>query len=99
MMATAKLKFVTVVIGFLLLAGNCAKNREIDPETAGQMVVHRNLGLAYLEENLLQLAEGEFQSLVDLAPREPLGYANIGLIRMRREDYGRAEAPLGTVEP
>ncbi|MCH7573804.1 MAG: VCBS repeat-containing protein [Candidatus Marinimicrobia bacterium] len=94
MMATAELKFVTAVIGFLLLAGNCAKNREIDPETAGRMVVHRNLGLAYLEENLLQEAEGEFQLLVDLASREPLGYANIGLARMRREDYGRAEAPL-----
>ena len=55
------------------------------------MITHRNLGLAYLEENKLQEAAGEFQALSEIAPEEPLGYANLGLTYLRMHDFEPAE--------
>ncbi len=69
----------------------CGRKAAIDPLTAEQMIVHRNLGIAYLEDNNLENAIGEFQQLVDLAPQEPLGYANAGLAYLRMGDYEQAE--------
>ncbi|MEE9166682.1 MAG: FG-GAP-like repeat-containing protein, partial [Candidatus Neomarinimicrobiota bacterium] len=67
----------------VLLVGGCGKRADIDPEIARQMIIHRNLGLAYLEENRLSEAAEEFQTLVNIAPKEPLGYANLGLTYLR----------------
>jgi len=54
------------------------------------MIIHRNLGLAYLEENKPREA-AEFQTLIELAPREPLGYANPGLTYLRMGQIESAE--------
>src|SRR5574341_1152567 len=78
---------------FVVLAG-CKKKEAIDPDTASQMVIHRNLGLAYLEENKLREAGEEFQKLIKLAPREPLGYANLGLTYLRMRELEPAESWL-----
>ncbi len=76
-------KVIFLVWVVLILIGGCEKTPEIDPGTARQMITHRNLGLAYLEESKLPEARAEFQSLVEIAPREPLGYANLGLTYLR----------------
>ncbi|MCH7528442.1 MAG: VCBS repeat-containing protein [Candidatus Marinimicrobia bacterium] len=56
------------------------------------MITHRNLGLAYLEESKLLDARDEFLLLVEIAPREPLGYANLGLTYLRMAGgLGQAE--------
>jgi hypothetical protein len=55
----------------------------VDQDTYNQMVSHRNLGLAYLEEERYSDAANEFKMLVETAPNEPLGYANLGLTYMR----------------
>ena len=55
----------------------------MDQDTYNQMVSHRNLGLAYLEEERYSDAANEFKMLVKTAPNEPLGYANLGLTYMR----------------
>lgn len=68
-----------------MLSG-CGKKVEIDPQTAAKMIIHRNLGLAYLEENNLPEAAKEFQTLIEIAPEEPLGYANLGLAYLRMMD-------------
>ena len=47
------------------------------------MISHRNLGLAYLEEERYSDAANEFNMLIEIAPNEPLGYANLGLTYMR----------------
>ena len=67
---------------FALFSG-CDKKVVINPETAKQMITHRNLGMAYLEEGQLRDAADEFSMLVEIAPKEPLGYANLGLTYMR----------------
>lgn len=77
--------------GLLLFMGGCQKKAEIDPQTASEMIIHRNLGLAYLEENKLREAAEEFQTLVEIEPREPLGYANLGLTYSRMGKMEQAE--------
>jgi tetratricopeptide (TPR) repeat protein len=76
-------KLIICLSGLLIILSGCEKKIEIDPQTAGKMIIHRNLGLAYLEENKLQEAKEEFQALIDIAPHEPLGYANLGLTYLR----------------
>ena len=44
------------------------------------MVSLRNLGLAYIEEENFIEAINVFKVLIELAPNEPLGYANLGLV-------------------
>ncbi len=81
-----------IVIG--LPAGGCNRETELDAETAGRLMAHRSLGLAYLEEDNLSAAEAEFLSMLDIAPREPLGHANLGLTYLRMEQYDQAESRL-----
>ena len=84
-------KETCLLMSLLALLTGCEKKPEIDAETASQMIVHRNLGLAYLEENKLQKAGGEFQTLVEIAPWEPLGYADLGLAYLRLGELDEAE--------
>jgi len=79
---------------FLVFMAGCKKEAEIDPQTAKQMFIERNLGLAYLEENKLQNAAEEFRKLIAIAPREPLGYANLGLTYLRMGKLEQGEKQL-----
>ncbi len=54
----------------------------------------RSMGLAYLEDNKLEEAEEAFKRLIELAPDEALGYANLGIVYMRMGDYEKAEEQL-----
>ncbi|MBL7047770.1 MAG: hypothetical protein ISR95_09120, partial [Candidatus Marinimicrobia bacterium] len=67
----------------LVFFSSCEKKVEINPETARQMITHRNLGLAYLEEGRFIDAADEFKTLIDIFPDEPLGYGNLGLTYMQ----------------
>jgi len=57
-------------------------------------ITARTMGLAYLEENKLEEAEREFLKLIELAPDEAIGYANLGLVYMRMGKYEEAETQL-----
>ena len=65
-----------------------------DKEKAREILSSRNLGLAYLEENKLPEAEGEFKKLVDLAPKESMGYANLGIVYLRMGKISDAESQI-----
>ena len=52
------------------------------------------LGLSYLQRNQLPEAEGEFKKLTDLAPNDPLGYADLGLTYLQAGRYPEAEKQL-----
>ena len=43
-----------------------------------ELYTTRMLGLSYLQRNQLAEAEVEFKKLTDLAPDDPLGYADLG---------------------
>lgn len=59
-----------------------------------EVVTHRSLGLAYLEEGELTAAAGEFQQLIDIVPKEALGYANLGLTYLRMGEFEQAEVQV-----
>lgn len=65
-----------------------------DTISAEKALTARTLGLAYLEENNLEGAENEFLKLIELAPRDAIGYANLGLVYFRMGRYEEAEKYL-----
>ncbi len=75
-------RFIPVLV-FGLCMYNCSNKVDVDQSTFEQMVSIRNLGLAYLEEERNSDAVEEFQRLIEIAPKEPLGFANLGLAFMR----------------
>lgn len=77
-----------------VLFGACNTKPEITPELAQQLLLQRNLGLAYLEEGKLREAAQEFQKMTEAAPQEPLGFANLGLANLRLRRLAEAEAQL-----
>ena len=58
---------------------------KLDENVYSQITSHRNFGLAYLEEERYSDAANEFLMLIEKAPKEPLGYANLGLTYMRMD--------------
>ncbi len=58
------------------------------------LLIQRNLGLAHLEQNQNDQALEAFKEVAELAPDEPLGYANSGLVYLRMQQLGDAEAWL-----
>jgi Flp pilus assembly protein TadD len=52
------------------------------------------LGVNYLQRNQLPEAEAEFKKLIELAPDDPLGYANLGLTYLQAGRYDEAEKQL-----
>ncbi|MBH49772.1 MAG: hypothetical protein CMG69_03365 [Candidatus Marinimicrobia bacterium] len=69
---------------FYLIIG-CEKSMKLDENVYSQITSHRNFGLAYLEEERYSDAANEFLMLIEKAPKEPLGYANLGLTYMRMD--------------
>ncbi|RMG61392.1 MAG: hypothetical protein D6715_13700, partial [Calditrichaeota bacterium] len=95
---------VCTVCGVALMAAvlligqlSCSKKHTLGPEKLQQAMAHRNLGLAYLEEDRYQEAVQEFKALAELVPWEPMAYANLGLAYLRQDDYASAEKWLKKV--
>src|SRR5436309_4233405 len=78
---------IAAVAALAAFALGCHKGREQNPADAGAILTARTLGLAYLEDNRLEDAEAEFKKLIQLAPDEPSGYANLGLVDLRMGRY------------
>ncbi len=65
-----------------------------EPPPVENVFVLRAQGLDHLERGELLEAEEQFKKLVSLAPREPVGYANLGLTYLRAGRYADAELQL-----
>jgi len=77
-------KFLLILFLFFFIS--CERQITVDHKTFERMASHRSLGLAYLEEERYSAAAGEFRNLITIAPKEPLGYANLGLTYLRMSD-------------
>src|SRR5213083_3469757 len=77
----------------VLLAGAACREKPIDQ---GALVTARTVGLEHLQRGRLADAEREFRTVIALAPRDPLGYANLGLTYLRggAGRYADAESQL-----
>ncbi|MDE2980236.1 MAG: FG-GAP-like repeat-containing protein [Gemmatimonadota bacterium] len=62
-----------------------------DPAT---LLTIQAVGLAHLEENRLDQAAAEFERLVEMAPDEAAGFANLGLVYLRMGRLREAEAAV-----
>ena len=80
-LAAAALLFVTI---------GCREK----PIDQGALITARTVGLDDLQRGRLAEAEQEFRKVIALAPRDPLGYANLGLTYLRAGRYGDAESQL-----
>ena len=81
------------VSALLVIAGAVASCRSEPPPTQ-EIFATRMQGLAFLQRGQLPEAEAQFKKLVTLAPRQPLGYANLGLIYLQGGRYADAESQL-----
>lgn len=59
-----------------------------------ELYTTRMLGLSFLQRNQLPQAESAFKKLTDLAPDDPLGYANLGITYLQAGRYKEAEEQL-----
>ncbi len=64
------------------------------PASVEDLYTTRMLGLSYLQRNQLPQAESAFKKLTQLAPDDPLGYANLGLTYLQAGRYAEAEKQL-----
>ncbi|MCP3961422.1 MAG: hypothetical protein GY719_26555 [bacterium] len=54
----------------------------------------RNRGLAELENEKPELAEQAYRQLVEVAPKEPLGFGNLAIAELRQQKYEAAMASI-----
>jgi hypothetical protein len=76
----------------MLLAATTMCRRE--QASVEELYTTRMLGVSYLQRNQLAEAETEFKKLTELAPDDPLGYANLGLTYLQAARYEEAERQL-----
>jgi len=60
----------------------------------GALITARTVGVEHLQRGQLADAERDFREVIALAPRDPLGYANLGLTYLRGGRYKDAESQL-----
>src|SRR2546422_5779319 len=82
--------FRSLVVVLLLGAVACREK----PVDQGALITAREVGLEHLQRGHLPEPEQEFRKVIALAPRDPLGYANLGLTYLRGGRYADAEAQL-----
>ncbi len=83
---------ILFILIFLMITFSCEKKIAYDLDKYEKMVSLRNLGLAYIEEENFTEAINIFKNLIEIAPNEPLGYANLGLAYLNLdENYDLAE--------
>lgn len=59
-----------------------------------ELYTTRMLGIGFLQRNQLPEAEEQFKKLTQLAPDDPLGYADLGLTYLQAGQYKEAEQQL-----
>src|ERR1041384_5854155 len=84
-------KTFSSLVSVLLLSAVACRARPVDQ---GALITARASGLDDLQRGRLAEAEQEFRTVIALAPRDPLGYANLGLTYLRGGRYAEAESQL-----
>ena len=82
--------FISLGAALLCVTIGCREK----PIDQGALITARTVGLDDLQRGRLAEAEQEFRRVIALAPRDPLGYANLGLTYLRAGRYGDAESQL-----
>lgn len=86
----ARLTISMGAAALLVLAHGCRK----EPVDRQELLTAHSLGLNDLQIGHLSEAEQQFKKVVQLAPDDPLGYANLGLTYLRGARFREAETQL-----
>ncbi|MFQ5550296.1 MAG: FG-GAP-like repeat-containing protein, partial [Gemmatimonadales bacterium] len=88
--------FVRVCLagGLALGVSACNARDDVDTATLVSAMTARTVGLAYLEDDRYLEAATELTRLIDLLPREAIGYANLALARFRTGDVAGARESM-----
>ena len=81
----SKMIYINLFIIFLISSG-CIHEQDISIGSFNKLISHRNLGLAYLEEERYSDGSREFMSFIAIAPAEASGYANLGWAYLQFHD-------------
>ncbi|HEY3133049.1 MAG TPA: tetratricopeptide repeat protein, partial [Gemmatimonadaceae bacterium] len=81
---------IAVLAATLVVGASCRKEQA----SVEDLYTTRMLALSYLQRNQLPQAESSFKKLTDLAPNDPLGYADLGLTYLQAGRYQDAEKQL-----
>src|SRR6266700_5734937 len=76
------------------LAVSLAGCRHDKPAPVEELFTTRTLATNFLQRGPLPEAEVQFKKLIELAPDDPLGYANLGLTYLQEARYKEAEEQL-----
>ena len=79
-----------LAVAWIAIATGCHE-KQVPVE---ELYTTRMLALSYLQRNQLPEAESSFKKLTDLAPNDPLGYADLGLTYLQGGRYKEAESQL-----
>src|SRR5437764_12654493 len=79
-----------LAVAWIAIATGCHE-KQVPVE---ELYTTRMLALSYLQRNQLPEAESSFKKLTDLAPNDPLGYADLGLTYLQGGRYQDAEKQL-----
>ncbi|MBI5915192.1 MAG: VCBS repeat-containing protein, partial [Bacteroidetes bacterium] len=88
------------IIAFALITASaffifgCRENEEEQKKKELDIKYLRIIGRAYLEEGRLEEAEETYHSLLDMAPDDASGYANLALVYLKQNKYKEAEAKI-----
>ncbi|MCK5703410.1 MAG: VCBS repeat-containing protein, partial [Cyclobacteriaceae bacterium] len=95
LLPNTKINFIFLI--FTVLAGllvSCGPSAEEKKEISKDVFINTILGLGYLEDNDLEVAEVAFLRVIELAPDESTGYANLGLVYLRMGRNEEAQKQL-----
>src|SRR5450759_5571146 len=83
---------LTLLFGAALSVASSGCRQE--PVDLPEIFITRSVGVNFLERGQLTEAETQFKKLIQLAPKDPFGYANLGLTYLRAGRYSDAEREL-----
>jgi Flp pilus assembly protein TadD len=77
-----------------ILAATLTGCRKDKPASVEELFTTRTLATQLLQRGQLAEAEVQLKKLIELAPDDPLGYANLGLTYLQQGRYPEAETQL-----
>src|SRR5688500_1544198 len=85
---------LSIAGAFVVLLNGCRESGDDAAARSAEAIVAHSAGVDFLTRDQLPEAEAEFQKVIELAPRNPVGHANIALTYLRAGRFEEAERHL-----